>query len=199
MPLNIHFRISVLPASLNALSGLEVLLAGCNPLEEISPELFPGLPKLTVLDIGFSETLAELPDAFHKLTSLRILKAGNGRLASLPSSLFKCAKIEELYLYGNSLKEIGEGLGELKCLRVLNVGRNQLSRLPENLGKLSALETLHVYENCLSSLPPTVQSLEKLQTLNVLSNEGLPIPPREIRCLADVKAVAAFLSGGTVN
>lgn len=172
---------------------------GCNPLDKISIELLPGLPKLSVLDIGFSEILSELPDAFHKSNCLRILKAGNGRLASLPPSLFKCAKLEELYLYGNSLKEIGEQLGDLKRLRILNVGRNQLAKLPESIGELIELETLHVYENCLSVLPSGVRRLEKLQTINVLSNADLPVPPREVRCRADAKATASFLAGGTIN
>lgn len=192
-------RITVLPALINILSGLEILLVGCNPLESISEDLLPGLPKLTVLDVGFSEILTQLPDSFHKSVELRILKAGNGRLSSLPASLFKCIKLEELYLYGNCLKDIGEELQCLENLRILNLGRNQIVKLPLGLGKLTALEILHVYENCLSSLPPGVRSLGKLQTLNAQSNEALPIPPRDVRCLADAKATAAFLASGNVN
>lgn len=176
-----------------------MLHVGCNPLESIDAAVFESLPKLTEIDVGFSEILTDLPDSFHKLPSLKVLKAGNGRLSSLPPSLFKCSKLEELYIYGNTLKEISEDLGNLVNLRVLNVGRNQIVSLPESIGRCAALDTLHVYENCLSSMPEGVTRLENLHTLNVNSNEALPVPPREIRCLAEAKSKAAFLVNGVTN
>lgn len=168
-------------------------------MESIDVALFQALPGLAEIDIGFSEILSELPDSFGKLSALKILKAGNGRLRSLPPSLFKCPKLEELYLYGNSLKEIHEDIGELRNLRVLNLGRNQITSLSESIGRCAVLETLHLYENCLSSLPKGVVRLENLQTLNVSSNEHLPVPPRDVRCLAAAKSTASFLATGVAN
>lgn len=176
-----------------------MLHAGCNPLERIETELFPGLPKLIEIDIGYSELLTELPDTFDRLESLRVLLAGNGRLTSIPPSLFKCHSIEELYVYGNCLKDIGEGLGNLTRLRVLNVGRNQIAHLPESIGKCSTMETLHLYENCLSCLPKGITHLNNLKTINVLSNPDMPLLPHEVRRLAKATATATFLAAGKVN
>lgn len=173
--------------------------AGCNPLEKVEPELFPGLPKLVEVDIGYNELLTELPDTFDRLESLRVLLAGNGRLTSIPPSLFKCRTLEELYLYGNSLKDIGEGIGSLSNLHVLNVGRNQIARLPESIGKCSAMETLHLYENCLSCLPNGVTHLTNLKTLNILSNPEMPMLPQEVRRSAKATVTATFLAAGKVN
>lgn len=193
------YRISTLPASLAVLSNLQVLLAGCNPLENIENGLFSSLPSLQRLDIGFSELLEQLPNDFSACQSLEILEAGNGRLKSLPASLFRCEKLQELQLYGNILKTISEDLGFLRSLRILNVGRNQIEALPQSIANCTALETLYLYENCLSALPMGVSKLEKLKTLKVDCNADMPIPPREIRCLPSVQATAAFYATGTIN
>ncbi|CAN8063434.1 unnamed protein product [Agarophyton chilense] len=196
--LNIFMNeIKVLPAAIAKLSNIEILHAGCNPLEVIEPELLEGLPKLRELDIGFSETLEEIPDAFHGCHALRNLQAGNGLLKSIPSSVFRCENLEELHVYGNSIKEISDDIGCLRSLRVLNVGRNQISRLPESICNCASLESLYAYENCFASLPSDLFKLEKLKTLNVDFNAELPIPPRSVRCASGVKAIAAFHANGT--
>lgn len=192
-------RITVLPAFLNTLSGLEILRAGCNPIEHIDEELFEGLPQLREMDIGYSEVLCELPDSFHFLTNLKILHAGNGRVSMIPSSLFQCKNLEELHLYGNCVKEISEEIGCLINLKVLNLGRNQMTQLPKALGQCESLEVLHVYENCLSALPESVARLQNLKSLNYMSNANMPVPPREVRHTGKARDVAAFLGTGKVN
>lgn len=175
---------------------MEVLNAGCNPLKEVEPGLLEGLGKLCELDIGFSDTLEELPDGFHACHSLKTLYAGNGLLKSIPLSVFRCENLEELHVYGNSLKEISDEIGCLRSLRVLSIGRNQISRLPDSISDCGALEVLHAYENCLTALPRGLSKLSKLKTLNVDFNADLPIPPRSVRSVADVRATAAFHGNG---
>eukprot|EP00178_Gracilaria_changii_P027240 TRINITY_DN852_c0_g1_i1.p1 TRINITY_DN852_c0_g1~~TRINITY_DN852_c0_g1_i1.p1 ORF type:complete len:292 (-),score=38.32 TRINITY_DN852_c0_g1_i1:2469-3233(-) len=195
--LNIFMNdITVLPAAIAKLSNLQVLLAGCNPLTAIEHELLQGLPKLQQLDIGFSETLEEIPDAFHGCHALKILQAGNGKLKSIPPSVFRCENLEELHVYGNSIKHISDEIGCLRSLRVLNAGRNQISKLPDSICTCASLEVLHVYENCLSALPSDLSKLEKLKTLNVDFNADLPTPPIPVRCASSVQAVAAFHANG---
>lgn len=184
----------MLPASIATLSNIQVLEAGCNPLESVEADLLRGLPNLIEIDIGFSETLEQLPDAFDNSRSLKIIHAGNGKLNDLPPSLFQCEKITELHLYGNSIKSISKSVGNLRSLRLLNVGRNQISQLPSRLAECSLLEVLHAYENCLSSLPAGLAKLECLKTLNVASNSNMPAPPREVRHKEGVRAIAEFYS-----
>lgn len=189
---DIETRLSVLPSSIAALSNLEVLHAGCNPLERVEGDLIEGLSKLQELDVGFSEILEELPDAFSGCQSLQLVHAGNGRLNSLPPSLFRCEMLQELHVYGNSLKELSEELGNLVNLQVLNIGRNQITKVPDTIGKCSSLHTLHLYENCLADLPTGVTNLQNLKTLNVDSNAGMPDLPRSVRSKSGALASAEF-------
>lgn len=185
-------ELTALPDFISVLHKLEVLEAGCNPLQSIHADVFAKLPQLTEVDIGFSELLMTLPDTFDNIPNLRILHMGNNRIEELPPSLYTCHQLEQLHVYGNCVKQLDVKLGSLTNLRILNVGRNQIKQLPDSLGECAKLEVLHAYENCLSRLPSSIVKLENLKTLNVHSNESMPVPPRQVRCLPGVKATAAF-------
>lgn len=156
--------------------------------------LLARLPSLEELDVGFSESLASLPDAFGGLRRLRVVWAGNGRLEGLPESLFACGALEEIHAPGNALKEISKGVGRLKRLRVLNVGRNQIGRLPDELAECARLQKLFVYENSLTRLPKGMEKVEALEEL-VCGFNPMPELPKEVRAKACAREAAKFLAG----
>jgi Leucine-rich repeat (LRR) protein len=191
--LNIFLNeLTILPAGLSALTGLEELHVGANPLQNIEAGVFTGMSRLQELDIGFSEMLAGLPASIGDCTGLRVLHAGNGRLERLAPALFNCTSLEELYLYGNALTELPSEIGRLRKLRVLNIGRNGISNLPAELAQCEKLESLLVYENMLAAFPAGLDRMSSLTVLNAECNPDLPSVPRHIRCAANAKLVAKF-------
>lgn len=182
-----------LPAGLGAaLPKLKSLLVGANPLKTISDDAFEGMPNLEIVDVGFSEELRGLPASIGLCVSLKILYAGNGRLASLPTELFNCSNLEELHAYGNALANVPVSIGQLTKLQLLSVGRNQIRALPSELAQCSALRALYVYENELNAFPPGLEKLPKLRVVNAENNLSLPPVPREIRLECSPQQVAAF-------
>jgi Leucine-rich repeat (LRR) protein len=186
-------EVEVLPAGLGAaLPHLRKLLVGANPLRSIDGAALAGLTELEELDVGFSEQLTRLPASVGECTALRVLHAGNGRVAELPDELFACRNLEELHVYGNSLAELPRRVGRLTKLRVLSAGRNQLKALPAELAECKSLETLHVYENELRKFPPGIDALPSLRVVNAENNQELPTVPRDIRVECSPAKVAAF-------
>lgn len=172
---------------------LAKLSLGCNPLRTLPVPLPPTLEEL---DIGYGDTLAQLPDAvFDGVRRLRTVCAGNQRLARLPRSLFRPRvdpasaggdelppALERLELYGNCLRDLGTGaggndhddtFGRLTQLRELNIGRNQLRALPPSLAQCARLETLYAYENDLEGVPRALAALPALHEVMFRGNARL--------------------------
>lgn len=149
-------NIETVPASMSRwFPKLEHLLVGCNPLHLVQTGALPS--NLKTLDLGYSETLSDLPDElFYGVQHLEVFWAGCNRLQRLPRSLMDSKRgpaisLQRLELYGNSLKELPEAIGSLESLRILNIGRNQLRTLPRALEGCRNLQILHVYENDLEA------------------------------------------------
>ncbi len=184
----------MLPASIGCLHNLRILHAGANPLKFISPVFLSSLSCLEELDVGFGECLEELPNVFDQTPALRVLRAGNNRLNSIPITVYSCPNLEELHVYGNCITQLDSCIGKLKRLRVLNVGRNQLSSLPLQLAKCRNLERLRAYENSLVALPTGLDDISSLVELNLVANSELPVIPDDIRVEANARKIAAFLA-----
>ena len=105
--------ITELSGNIGVLENLKQLLVGANPLTTVSGDLLRALPALEELDIGFSDTLDHLPDVFDATPSMRVLRAGNNRIEHVPASLYTCANLDELHLYGNCLKTLSPDISKL--------------------------------------------------------------------------------------
>lgn len=185
--------ITHLPGGLGAsLPSLARLLVGANPLASLADDALECMPHLAELDVGFSEALAALPPSIGSCRALRVLHAGNGRVAALPDALVACAALEEIHAYGNCLAALPEGIGRLARLRVLSVGRNQIRELPESIGECAMLEEVHVYENALARFPKSVVKLRRLRVVNADGNLEMQAVPRSVRVGGGAAEVAAF-------
>lgn len=126
---------------------LKQLQMGRNQLSELPPDAFDGCTQLESVDVS-TNLLTELPTSllqcatietldaasnqlaqpgdFAKLTSLRILKLGPNKIASVAdANLDKCAALETLFLNGNLLTNLPAALAALPVVSRVNVSGNK--------------------------------------------------------------------------
>ncbi len=108
-----------------------------------------------------------------EVVSLDLSRKG---LKSLPISLGRLSKLEELYLADNQLTSLPESIGRLSRLRVLRLGNNQLTGVPHRIGQLRNLEELDIHDNNLTSLPDSIGQLTRLDVLDLEGNHLKSIP-----------------------
>jgi internalin A len=75
---------------------------------------------------------------------------------SLPDSIGKLLKLEELIAEGNQIKSLPESIGQLTQLREIRINSNMLVSLPEGIRQLRNLEELYLHSNPALGLPPEV-------------------------------------------
>ncbi|CAM9251020.1 unnamed protein product [Scytosiphon promiscuus] len=121
-------NITDLGACLGSMVSLTYLDAGGNNLELISPEL-SRCTALDYLDVG-SGTIDHLPEAFSKLTRLRILRAHDNELKTIPPEFKALALLEQLYLSGNRLSGLPTSLSTLQKMRFADFSRNMMESPP---------------------------------------------------------------------
>ena len=107
-----------LPRSLAGLRSLRCLSVGACDLGSLPEGLCAGCGRLQDLHVSKNARLGRLPRDVGALAELRKLSASGCGLTSLPDSLGQCARLEELFLYGN------------KALRSLRAAGLQLRSQP---------------------------------------------------------------------
>jgi Leucine-rich repeat (LRR) protein len=119
---------------------------------------------------SLEEALQE-PDSVYRLKLKKRLKCD-----SLPSELFACKNLQELYLMGTKLSVLNQAIGELKNLTLLNLYHNKLVMLPETIGNLSRLRTLIISKNLISTLPKSIGKLQNLTLIDAWDNPLYTLP-----------------------
>ena len=89
-------------------------------------------------------SIANIPQQFYNLTSLRVLHLNNNSIKSISSSIEKLQSLEILDLSSNRLQEIPPELGNLRKLKVLMLYNNSINDIPYTIGGLVELEVLSV-------------------------------------------------------
>ncbi|KAK1385745.1 hypothetical protein POM88_023480 [Heracleum sosnowskyi] len=209
-----------LPKSISKLRALKYLsLSGCTNLAEILESVdFPR--SLALLDLSDCKRLTKLPGSTRKLRSLRklslcgcssllevptsffgrmpalkILDMSGTSIKTLPHSVSKLIKLEELLSrHCELLTELPNEIGALGNLKVLELEGTNLVCLPEELGELSKLRCLKVslYDavsyrksrNIVNIIPR--KQLSKLTQLEKLS---ISVDPQDIWCNSAVEAI----------
>ncbi|TYZ62983.1 hypothetical protein PybrP1_001264 [[Pythium] brassicae (nom. inval.)] len=102
-------------------------LVQCPP-ELLAASTSPLSASLLRLDLSFN-LLASLPDALGALAALRVLYVNhNPRLASLPSTLAQCAKLQAIDASATALDALPCEYARLANLKVLDIGATPLQR-----------------------------------------------------------------------
>ena len=167
--------ITKLPDSLQELDQLEdINLSGglLTNLPEWFGNTFTNLLSLTVVN----NHLKSLPESIGKLKKLQELNCEYNRLTILPESLGNLENLQELYFESNRLNTLPESFGKLVNLRELRLVSNRFASLPDSIGNLSKLEGLLLSRNNLTSLPLSIGNLKELKKLSIFLNKLTSLP-----------------------
>jgi Leucine-rich repeat (LRR) protein len=176
---------------ISRISSLRELKLAENNLLATLPASISALTALEVLDLHTNK-LTSLPIEIRLLTSLRTLNVSSNQLRSIPAELFGSKLLElqaarnkldgslftsgtfpylqELNVSNNTLTRLCDGDSiDLPALRVLNLSTNRVELLP-NMDTWVNMRTLIMAENKLTMLPPSIYAL-RLQTLDITAND----------------------------
>ncbi|RLN36802.1 hypothetical protein BBI17_002373 [Phytophthora kernoviae] len=181
-------RFEVLSADFGVFTQLRLLQLRQNGIRLIAPEVFgevAGVEGSDVLPLGISAALEDLdlrynrlevlPDTFGNCTKLKVLRASNNALVSLPESMTGLANcLVDLQLAHNQLVNAPHALSALHALERLDLSFNRLETLDElDFSQLSRLQVLRLSGNRLTELPLSLGGI-------VTTDGGKPPPIREL-------------------
>ncbi|KAJ4841832.1 hypothetical protein Tsubulata_045886 [Turnera subulata] len=200
-----------IPPHIANLSFLAVLNLSDNSFHGPLPSELVSLRWLTRIDLGRNnftgETLflftGSLPDDFFEdLPNLQELGLGNNLLVGqIPSSLWKCKKLLNLYLHRNKFSgSISKNIANLTLLKELALSENNLTgTLPTNIGELRSLEEIYLWENKLyGNIPNSIGNASKLILIYLGQNSfsgSVPNSVGNLRELKDLSVNTNQLSG----
>ncbi|KAG2524493.1 hypothetical protein BBO99_00002535 [Phytophthora kernoviae] len=162
---------------------LHTLILSSNELLELPPSIGE-LKRLKRLEAENNKLLA-LPDTFHKLQALETVKLAledldlrYNRLEVLPDTFGNCTKLKVLRASNNALVSLPESMtGLANCLVDLQLAHNQLVNAPHALSALHALERLDLSFNRLETLDELdFSQLSRLQVLRLSGNRLTELP-----------------------
>ncbi|XP_016461867.2 uncharacterized protein LOC107785146 [Nicotiana tabacum] len=161
-------------------------------------ELSPSITLLKFLEVIDMSELVGLagqipPSIGLHLPNLRKLNfLSNNFSGSLPQSICKLSKLEELYLQENSFSGfLPSCIGGLKNLRRLDIHSNKLSgAIPESITSLTNLESLCFQDNFLNgNIPENIGNLQVLKELDLSNNSLTGIIPRSVAKLYSISSL----------
>ncbi|KAL4402878.1 cysteinyl-tRNA synthetase [Malassezia pachydermatis] len=154
------------------------------------PEGVTSIKTLTHLDVS-SNRIVDLDHvALHELPELRMIRATNNRLSSVPTYIAMMSSLQSINLSNNRLDTFPARLCAIPHLRDLDLSFNTINQIPPEIGQLKELERLLLAGNSIRRLPAEMQSLQELRVLDVRyttlhSLQDVLHLPRLERVLAD--------------
>lgn len=100
-----------------------------------------------------------LPNSICEYPDIKVIRARNIGLISLPDCMNMLTKLEKLYINSNSFDALPDAFGNMKSLEVLDISNNNLTSLPESIYTLTQLKKIYVSGNQLSDA-----DMKKLET-----------------------------------
>ncbi|RZL19135.1 MAG: protein kinase [Pedobacter sp.] len=162
-------NISALPDSFGLLKKLKVFFCSDNNFMDL-PEVLADCPLLDI--VGFKSNRIQTVSAKSVNPNLRWLILTNNKIASLPSTIGDCVRMQKLMLAGNKLTTLPKELQKCQNLSLLRISANLLSSLPEwllNMPKLSWLAfSGNPFVKAPTIAPLNLISWEDLQLNNIL-------------------------------
>ncbi|KAF2280226.1 L domain-like protein [Westerdykella ornata] len=157
-----------LPASLGALTQLEVLELQGNKITSLPAEIGE-LVHLRTLNVANND-LRELPSELFTSVPLIELMASKNALSGALFTVESIPTLQHLHLAHNSISSLcsGETL-DLPALKTLDLSANRLTALPD-MTPWTSLDQLLVGENKLEALPTGFVTLKHLRTADFTAN-----------------------------
>jgi Leucine-rich repeat (LRR) protein/GTPase SAR1 family protein len=168
-------QLTMLPATIGALTNLYELKASCNQLQNL-PEELSQLVHLQTLTLDNNQ-LHELPAWLAKLQALWFLDLHDNQLSNLPLDFAKLVNLRSLHLFNNQLSSLPPDFTKLVNLQTLHLSHNQIGSLPPDFAKLVNLQRLWLQDNELSCLPPSFVQIVNLRMLFLGNNKLCNLPP----------------------
>ncbi|KAG5241369.1 hypothetical protein OIU76_024558 [Salix suchowensis] len=149
----------------------KISLIRCNIVpsgSDKSIRISDALPKLEEINIGYCDSLIELPVELCDIVSLKKLYITNCQcLSILPPEIGKMVNLQVLMLSScRNLSELPDSIGSIHKLRILDISDCvSIKNLPGQTGKLQSLEKLYMTgcSNC--RLPNSFTALKSLKSV----------------------------------
>ncbi len=182
-------RVSTFPRTFGELQNLKSISIYSSYIK-VFPVQFLKLKNLEDLYM-FIPYIEAYPDNLGNLTNLKKLSLIGREYKSviinekevflkpltLPKSIKKLKKVEELHLGGNMLESIPEEIGEMDNLTVVSLGKNNLESLPTTFSRLKKLKNLSLGQNKFKIFPSALYGAQNLETIYYEENIVEAIPP----------------------
>ena len=172
-----HTEIKELPKEIGKLSSLEIIDISGDYMQGVSITRLPN-------EIGQLKNLRELrasdgaltfiPSSIAECESLQILDLDNNPFISIPFAIFQLKYLQELGLSCYSLTSLPQDISSCKSLNKLRLGGKAYS-IPNGISKLQYLTDLQI-SYPLSSIPEELFACSKLVNLDIVLSSYTDIP-----------------------
>jgi len=116
-----------------------------------------------------------VPISICEYPELKVIRARNIGLTSLPSCMVELIKLEKLFINSNTFEELPDMFEYMKNLTVLDISNNNLKTLPASIYTLTHLEKIFISGNQLSA-----EDLKKLNKLFLIQNSNNSFLPSSL-------------------
>eukprot|EP01063_Lacrimia_lanifica_P009317 TRINITY_DN16311_c0_g1_i1.p1 TRINITY_DN16311_c0_g1~~TRINITY_DN16311_c0_g1_i1.p1 ORF type:complete len:1038 (+),score=276.41 TRINITY_DN16311_c0_g1_i1:51-3164(+) len=163
-------------SGVKVMSKMSYLNVGGNLLNGPIPEFHPSAFTQENSNVHIQNNqFTNLPNSFFT-SEVKVVEATKNRIGGkLPATLARAAKLQFLYVGGNSLQgDLPDGLCQLNELITLDLSLNQFTSLPACLA-LPKLQQLELFNNALSGPVPLASlcSMTALKELQLQNNKQL--------------------------
>lgn len=131
------------------------------------PESVTAIQQLTHLDVSSNRLLDLDHIPLHTLPALKVIRANNNRLSSVPAYMPDMSALQYLNLSNNRLDTFPMRICAIPNLRDLDLSFNAISIIPPDIHRLVHLERLFLVGNNINRLPAEMQNLHALRVLDV--------------------------------
>ncbi|KAM7482048.1 hypothetical protein LguiB_006631 [Lonicera macranthoides] len=163
----------------------------------------PNCPFLVKLFLQHNTYLTEIPALFFEnMPVLQVLDMSNTSIKTLPSSIFKLFRLQELFLRGcEMLMELPPEIGRLANLKVLDLEGTELVSLPKEVGLLLQLACLKFslykfadhHKEIINGIERSIISRETLSKLSSLKELSINVDPKCDWWDVEVEAIVSDL------
>jgi len=137
--------------------------------------------KLSISDLNIYRNIRyldnEVFDLISELYFLEVLYITVGEISTLPESLSKLTRLQELVINFQPFKEFPLVITKLKNLKTLQIIYSQIEEIPYEIYKLQYLDSLVLPSNKIKSIPSSIGKLTNLEYIILYNNQIEEIAP----------------------